>query len=568
MENRKGLQKRYILLAIILVPVVLYWLFANAIIKSFLEKQLSQSHGAEVNIGSLDHGLFPAKIMLSDIQMTDPAKPTHNKVTVVEAKADVDVMALLSNQVLVDELSIVDIAFDQVRQSEGFALVQPESKFNFNQWLEQQSESAPSVDDVLAKSPLKTTAAIADAKATYDKYGSGLKDDYDALPNKDKMAYYKQEVESLKNTDYKNPQALLEAKEKLSKLKEEMLADKENIAAFSEKAKSASAELSQSVEALKTAPAQDYDLLKGLVAGDQQAIETVTLSVFGEQAAAYTQYITAAVQMVGPMLGGESVESTPDDSAKDPMQLLIRKANVSLNWQGERVESKWENITNAHTIFGNPTTFMFKGAGEKLANFTSNGQLWIDESGLDAEQTWELLGAGLENLALSDTDRFSATISSALLNTLGNVKVVDNQLSGSSEIDLTSLAMQAAGNDKLTSIIADTLSGLSELDMVVDLDGTITAPGFKLSSDLDSKIAQAAVGQLGQEQQAKLNELQQKLNGMASEQLGANGSQLADINGLIGAANSDSGQLDELLNAQLTNLVEQQKDKLLKKLFN
>ena len=568
MENRKGLQKRYILLAVILLPIILYWLFANSLIKAFLQKQLSQSHGAEVNIASVDHGLFPARITLQDIQMTDPAKPTHNKVSIVKASADVDVIALLSNQVLVEELAIVDMSFGQKRLSEGFVLTQPESQFNFNQWLEQQAEDAPSVDDILAKSPLKTTAAIADAKSTYEKYGDGLKEDFDALPNKEKIAQYKKEIEALKDTDYRNPEALLKAKETLAKLKDDMLADKEAITAFSEKAKAASGELQASVSALKTAPAEDYDLLKGLVAGDQQAIEAVTLSVFGEQAAAYTQYITAAVQMVGPMLGGESVQTQEDTTPSDPMQLLIKKAKVSVNWEGERVESEWDNITNAHTVFGNPTTFLFKGAGEKLANFTSNGSLWVDEQGLDAQQTWELLGAGLQNLALSDSQRFSASITDAVLNTIGSVQVTDNQLSGSSKIDLTSLAMEAAGNDKLTSIIADTLGDLTELDMQIDLDGSITAPGFKLTSDLDSMIAQAAVGQLGEAQQAKLNELQQKLNGMAAEQLGTNGEQLADINGLLGAAQSDSGELDELLQAQLTNVIEKEKDKLINKLFN
>lgn len=567
-DNRKGLRKRYVLLASVLVLIAAYFLFANTIIKSILEKQLSQSNGAEVNIGSVSHGLMPVRITLNDIQMTDAAKPEFNKVFVHKASADIDITALMSNQVIVDELALVDMTFGTQRLSPGYVLAVPESTFNFDQWLAQKAEEAPSVDDVLASSPLKTTAAIADAKDTYETYGPGLKEDYKALPNKDKFEYYKKEIEAIKNTNYKDPQALLEAKEKLETLKQEMLEDKEKVSAFTEKAKLAQSALSESVEALKTAPAEDYDLLKGLVAGDAQAIEQVTLAVFGEEAAQYTQYVTAAVQMLAPMLSGDSSTASEETAPSDPMQILIRKANVSVNWEGERISSVWENITNMHTVFGSPTTFTFSGAGEKLANFASNGQFWIDEEGIDASQQWQLDNAAINDVAVADDERFSATISKALLSSVGSLNIENNALKGSSDVNLSSLAMLAKGDDDITRTIASTLEGLNDLSMKIDLDGSVTAPGFGLSSDLDQQMMQAAMSQLSAGQQDKLDELNNKLNAMASEQLGANDAQLVDITSLLSAAQGDSATLDELLASQLDNLVEKEKDKLLNKLFN
>lgn len=544
------------------VLFLVYFLFANTIIKAVLESKLGESYGAEVNIDDFDHSLFPTTVTLKGIALTNPTKPTHNQVFVGEANADVELAPLLNDQVIVNNLNLLEVQFDTTRPEPGDVYRVPERSLSFDEVKAKAKEAVPTVDELLARNPLKTTAAIEDAKAAYETYSKTLKEDYTSLPDKSRIDYYKSEVAKLKETNYKDPQALVEAKSAFDKLKEEMQADKALISSFTEKASEAKKALSASAEALKSAPKEDYALLKGVIAGDQAALSQVTYFVFGDKAAEYTEYLMAAMQIVMPLIQGEEKSEAP---AEVP-NILVKEANVSVLWQNESITSKWNNITNVHEVFGNPTTFTIEAAGDLLKSFTSNGEFWIDGNGVDASQVWQLAGVNMANITMSGNETLNAVLKSALMQTNGSMKVTDNMLSGTGEVDLQELVMEAAGTSEVTEAIAKALQTLTSLNMTMLLDGTLSNPGFNIKSDLDNKLAQAALSQLTDSQKGKLDELNNKLNSMIGDQQSLLSGELVDVNSMISAAQGDSAALQELLQAQLNNVVEQQKNKLLDKL--
>lgn len=541
---------------------VVYFVFANSIIKAVLESKLGESYGAEVNIDDFDHTLFPTTVTITGISLTNPTKPSHNQVFVGTANADVELAPLLKDQVIVNNLNLLEVQFDTERASPGEVYRVPERSLSFDEIKAKAKDAVPSVDELLARNPLKTTAAVEQARATYETYGEGLKADYEALPDKSRIDYYKAQVEQLKNTDFKDPQALVQAKSAFDKLKEEMMADKAMISDFTEKASTAKTALSESVQALKNAPKEDYALLKGVIAGDQAALSQVTYFVFGDKAAEYTEYLMAAMQIVMPLIQGEEKSEAPADIPS----ILVKEANVSVLWQNESITSKWNNITNVHEVFGNPTTFTIEAAGNMLKEFTSSGEFWIDSNGVDASQVWQLAGVNMQNIPFSGNEALNAVLKTALMKTNGSMKVTDNMLSGTGEVDLQQLVMEATGTSDITSAIASALQTLTSLNMTMLLDGTLSNPGFNLKSDLDNKLAKAALGQLTASQQDKLDELNSKLNSMIGNQQSLLSGELVDVNSMISAAQGDSTALQELLEAQLNNVVEQQKNKLFDKL--
>ncbi|GMM69025.1 hypothetical protein MTsDn1_23200 [Alteromonas sp. MTD1] len=541
---------------------VVYFVFANSIIKAVLESKLGESYGAEVNIDDFDHTLFPTTVTITGISLTNPTKPSHNQVFVGTANADVELAPLLKDQVIVNNLNLLEVQFDTERASPGEVYRVPERSLSFDEIKAKAKDAVPSVDELLARNPLKTTAAVEQARATYETYGEGLKADYEALPDKSRIDYYKAQVEQLKNTDFKDPQALVQAKSAFDKLKEEMMADKAMINDFTEKASTAKTALSESVQALKNAPKEDYALLKGVIAGDQAALSQVTYFVFGDKAAEYTEYLMAAMQIVMPLIQGEEKSEAPADIPS----ILVKEANVSVLWQNESITSKWNNITNVHEVFGNPTTFTIEAAGNMLKEFTSSGEFWIDSNGVDASQVWQLAGVNMQNIPFSGNEALNAVLKTALMKTNGSMKVTDNMLSGTGEVDLQQLVMEATGTSDITSAIASALQTLTSLNMTMLLDGTLSNPGFNLKSDLDNKLAKAALGQLTASQQDKLDELNSKLNSMIGNQQSLLSGELVDVNSMISAAQGDSTALQELLEAQLNNVVEQQKNKLFDKL--
>ena len=558
------MKKRYIPLVVLLLVAVGYWLFANTIIKSILEDQLSQSYGAEVNIGSFNHSLFPTTVTIEDIQLTNPTAPMRNQVVVGKAFGDVALMPLLSKEVIVNKLQLLDVEFDQPRNSEGKVLRQPTQSLTFDEIKQKAKEAIPTVDELIERNPLMTTAAVAQAKQTYETYSEELKTSYQALPDKSRIEEYKTQVEALKEMDFKNPQALVEAQSKLKTLKEQISADRALITDFTDNAKNARTALSDSLQQLKAAPKQDYQLMKGIIAGDEAAMQQVTQLVFGDKAAEYTQYLMSAVQIVLPLIHGEP--QTDDTPATELPAILVKEAEVAVRYKDETIGSVWKNITNTHPVFGEPTTFTISAAGELLKQFESSGQFWIDEKGVDASQQWSLAGVNLANVPMVNSEKLSAALEKALVTTSGQFSINDNLLNGSGDIDLASLVIEAAGTNKLTTAIANALNQLKTLDMKLNLSGTLSNPDFAISSDLDNKLAQAAISELTASQQDKLDEVMLRLNGMVGGVQSETQGQLVNVESMLSAAQGDSSQLESLLKTQLNNVIDQQKNKLFDKL--
>ena len=75
-----------------------------------------------------------------------------------------------------------------------------------------------------------------------------------------------------------------------------------------------------------------------------------------------------------------------------------------------------------------------------------------------------------------------------------------------------------------------------------------------------------ALSGLTASQQDKLDELNQKLNAMVGDEQSLLTNELGDIGSMLSAAQGDSNALQELLKSQLSNVVEEQKNKLFDKL--
>lgn len=551
---------------ILVVLFFSYWLFADQIIKSQAEKALSDAHGAEVNIGDLSHSLWPTRVTASNIAFTDPYQPQQNQIQMQQLFADVEFLPLLSGRFIAENVQIEELSFGQARDLPGVVYRVPAQQQTFGF---PTPDNLPTVDELLAHSPLQTTAAAQQAKETYEKHAINLQNRYQALPDKAALDAYKAEWQALKETDFRDPEALLAAQKQFEQLKQKVLTDRQNISEFSEATQIARSELSDAASALKAAPAQDYQLLQGLVAGDQAAIAEISQRLFGQQAAEYSRYLTFAVQTLAPMLSGQSSE-TPQKKALSPdtiPQVWIKQASVSVRYRDQLISSDWQNIIDNHLFIQEPTTFNVSASeGPWWQSLITGGQFEIDANGIQAIQEWQIDGLAVEQLGLSDSKRLTAQIISTLVNTAGSLSIKDDNLEGQSTIDLGQLRMQADGNDPFTQTIASALTNLSTLNIQLDLTGSLQQPVFNLRSDLDNQLAGQLVSHLTGEQEALLNQLNQSLNEQAAGPVASAETQLQQLQDWQTSADQDTDALNTILNGQLNNVVEQQKNKLLDKL--
>lgn len=559
--------------------------FLDFWIKLAAQKGLEAATGAEVNISQVEHSFSPFGVRFSDVQLTDPKAPSTNQLEAAQISANIELSPLLLRKVIIDNLIITGVQFGTPRTAEGAVYRHSDNTDApsvFEDLFPDKTE-LPSVDEVLARSPLKTTAAIEQTQAAYERHKDVISEQYKNLPSKDKLADYKQQIKALSETNYKDPAELLAAKEKFDQLKKEIEADKQLISEFKQSVSEAKQDLAPKLAQLKAAPGEDYEQLKALVAGDADAISDVTTMVFGEKAAEWAEYGLAAFDMVAPMLKNKEQQQQEavsaagrwvsfDDTSGLP-ELWIKQASISLSWQQEEIISKWQDITYQHDILGKPTLFSVDSNASKLwQSLKLNGDFWLKEDGIAAKQNWQLAGLKLDNLTLIKQDKLSSTLLSGLLSSDGAIQVKQNTLDGDGVISLAKLNMQAQGSNKITNIIASTLNDLSQLTIHTDVAGEIGDLELSFSSDLNKQLGSALLSNVGKEEQAKLDELKQKLDEKMQNALGTQDGQLSEWLDWEKLADGDMNSLEEMLNAKMRNALDKKKDelkdKLKSKLFN
>lgn len=552
--------------------------FLDSWIKLAAEKGLEEVTGAEVNIAEVSHQFSPFGVTLSGIQLTDAANPQNNQLQASQISALVDLPPLLMRKVIIDELTVSGVQFNQPRASKGAVYRQPEASEQSQQadlFAETQQE-LPSVDDVLANSPLKTTAAIDATEQAYAKHKASLEAQYAELPSKEKLQSYQERVKALTETDYKNPAELAKAKKAFDQLRAELKADKQKLNEFKQAVNAAQQDLTPKLAELKAAPGQDYDQLKAVVAGDSAAIGELTQAIFGEQAAQWSDYLLTAYQMLEPMLGGGNTEEKQQhlqgdwydfsDTSHLP-QFLVRKARISLQWQNEQIDSHWQDITHQHDKLGRATVFEVDSAASSLwQSLKLNGDFWLKAQGVDAKQNWQLVGLSLRDMPLLQQKKLQSELQKGLLSSSGKLAVAGSQLDGAGNIDLSQLSIEAKGENRMTNVIASTLSGLQNLTLDTQIGGSVQQPDLSVSSNLDSQLGNALLSNLGGDEKARLDELKQKLNDKIAGPLGQSGEQMNQLLDWQQLADGNLNSIEEMLNAKFKGALDKKKDELADKL--
>jgi uncharacterized protein (TIGR03545 family) len=571
-----GLVAFFIIIGLIAASSILfldYW------IKIVAEKSLAKTIGAEVNIGSVEHTFLPFGISLHRIQLTDPQAPQTNQLEAETVSAKIDLAPMLLRKLIIDDLIISGIQLGSLRDVKGNVYRKPTKVINQTEDIFADAKELPSVDEILAKSPLKTTKALENTQVILTKYSEVLQQQYAALPAKNKLANYQARIKALTETDYKDPIKLALAKKEFDAIKEEILKDKKRLSDFKQSVGQAKNKLSPQLLALKAAPREDYAQLKSLVTGDTHAINDVTTTVFGEQVGQWSQYALAAFNIVGPMLKAQGLAEEEqqgyagrwisfDDTSSLP-DLWIKKAQISLQWQQEKIISDWQDITHQHYVLGRPTLFSVNSSSSSLwQSLIINGDLWLDQSGIKANQNWVLSGLKLSSLALVSQKKLTSQLDSGLLSSSGKAALNGKIISGTSNIDFQKLIIKAKGSNKIANIVAETLNQLKKLTVNTEISGTVDNINLSLSSNLNKQIGAALLSNVSTEKKAKLDELNQKLNNKTEDVMETNNNQLAQWLDWEKIANGDLDSINDLLETRITGLVDSNKDKLKNKLFD
>ena len=558
----------------VLLLVAISWLFLDAIIKVTLEHTLGRLNGAEVNIERVEHSWVPLSLTLAGIQVTDPNAPKNNRVQVGEASADISPTEIVLGRTLIEQLTMTGVRVNQPRESEGDVYVMPDQE-DVQNWASQSwdklTTSLPSVDDIVSQVDLRTETVIDEAKAAYEQQEQEVKAAREALPSKDKIKEYEEKIKQITEGKVEGLADIAARKEALDELKDSIRADKEAVSNFRDEVKQAKEVVQQQIADLKNAPGNDIDRIKSFFSLDGSGLENVTGLLLGEKAREWSKYVLLAYEQLGPMLARSDNSATvepvrgegqrisfADDNA--PPEFLIKKARTEFMVGGTVIDVDWQNITHQHNLLGQPTTYQARADNSDLWNaFNLNGELSLTDLGIDAKQQWQLKGAKLNNLKLSNSSELSANILSSMMDSDGTVLVRENKLDGKAMVRMLNLDLEAEGSSKLTSAVAGALKQLQRLDITTNIGGDIQRPSLSFESDLDDQLGDALAQSAMGEADEKLAEIKADLTAKVSEQLGGQQGLLESLTQWDNESGEQSKQLEELLKAKVGDSL---KDKL------
>lgn len=151
---------------VLLVAVVGVQFLTDDVLTAYAAKSLTALNGAEVNIERLSLKPFSGKLSATGVQVTDPTHPQDNRVSIEEFQAQASLYSLLLGKVVMDDLEISALKFDEPRARPGTVVANvaeqehAEEEADWSQFgladldaakLETYFKNAQKVTDTLAK---------------------------------------------------------------------------------------------------------------------------------------------------------------------------------------------------------------------------------------------------------------------------------------------------------------------------------------------------------------------------------------------------------------------------------
>lgn len=120
-ERQPMFRKAGLVLAglLVLLVVVFDVFFADEFARIVITRQGTRAVGAEVNLVEVDLSITDGRIVMTGLQVTDPARPTHNSFQAERLEGNFSYTDLLRKRIVVSQVTVTDARTDAPRKSPG-----------------------------------------------------------------------------------------------------------------------------------------------------------------------------------------------------------------------------------------------------------------------------------------------------------------------------------------------------------------------------------------------------------------------------------------------------------------
>ncbi|SNY52355.1 TIGR03545 family protein [Arsukibacterium tuosuense] len=567
-----------IFLTLLAAVLALVYLFLGTAIRLGMVYTLEKAVGAEVNISDVSVSLAPLTLNVSELQITDNAKPSHNTISFSNARAALEVWPALLGYYVINDLAVDGLAYGTERSSPGKVFrgphADPADKVDFQQLLRLD---LPDADELLARADLQTVARGEELQQLAKDQQKVLRDVQSQLPDKAKLEQIQADIKALTDSKIANPADLAAKAAELKKLQDSLRSERDKLKAVQEQLGQSRQQLQQAVTALRDASSSDWQKLQDLANISDGGLAPISQILLGDFWGERIGQLEAVYRLAGPYLP----ENLPGKELSDQPELTLANRilplpsqpypdfwikNARVNWLigGGEALVELQDITAQHEIINAATRFNAEVTGlPQLALLKLNGDFAVLEQ-MVTNVNWQLQGINVDSMDIGRGDTL-LQLACATLNTTGKLNLVDNQVKQQAQLVLQQAEFKPSDN-KYMQQLATLLNQQAEIPLNLNASGLISAPDVSIRSPLDKLLADAVLGEAKAKIATLQTDLRSKLDSELQQQLGGQSDWLSMLDQQDSAAESLEGNIEQMLNAKLADVKEQAADKLKDKL--
>jgi uncharacterized protein (TIGR03545 family) len=579
----QGLVGFFAVLSLIIGVLVVY---ASDLIKLGIEEGGSHYWGAEVNVADVEVTWSPFKIAVNGFEATDPATPSQNIVAFEQARVSMDLWQSIVGKTLIHSVDIKQVDLNKARKYPGKVTIKPDTGKGAEEEtsvLEDTMAALPTVEELLARSDLKTAKAGVRLLETYKTEKVAIKALSTKLPDQAKISQYQLMIKAISDTDTSSPQALIKATEDLSELKKQFKADKVLLKEAKKQLKISKDNISVVLKEVKDAPKQDWAMLSEKYQLNEGGAQNFTELIFGQQAKAYFKQASELYELIKPMLD----KMNKSDSAplfvenyekgrfvhfaeENPMpDWLVEKTHISMNLDQGGFVIEIDELNAQHWVRNKSTLLTVKSTDLLgMGALALNADVFMQQKeGLRIKSDWDVQGLSFKQLPITDSKNFKLVLAESKLDVKGSAAYANQKLENKNHLAFSDSAFEGSADSSIGQAVVDILSEMDNLSVDIGASGDVASPDLSIRSGLDTQLMSAIKKRAKVELEKFKGKAMKAMQQKVAEQIKGNADGEQDLLAFDGDFGKLDEQLEELLKSKLAaKATDGLKDKLKKKL--
>lgn len=560
--------------AAIVAAIVAAWLlFADLLLEWTVESAGTEIVGARVELDAAQLDLFPVKVALLGLHVTNPSRPMRNALEAERIAFGMSTAEALFGNTHIDELTVRGVAVNTPRERSG-AIGGRRTTRAAKALLEasrgtggESGVEIPDAETILSRAELDRLDELRDLDDRLEARRKVVRQRLAELPDDAAAEGYRERLAEIRSG--RDGGALGRARQgkKLAELRSDIQDDIDSIKSVRSAIADEHAAGREELNAARRAPAEEARRLASEYAPGGENLGNWGKLLLGPTVGNWLTEGWRWFERVRPYIASTDADADDGVTAVEPVraeglnilypredtppETLIERVELSGGAQGQTVAGNVRNVARPATHWPRPATLDLRGSGiPGLAGFSLEGTL----DHRDPARPHDRLDLRLRDLAMGsgESEKPAAGpigLRDARADVAVNAEVAGQELDIAVEGSFRNVSFGDAPPDsgQILRTVSQALDGVDRFTLSARVTGTPDRPTVRVNSSLEGLVRQA-LGNLVEERLAEVrSELEAEIRSRVEDQLDAGAQQLDELAGLDDAADQRLERFQSLL---------------------